>query len=432
MIKVFNGVIDQGAENNRLPRAVKDMEDKKSSFLTFAERFFRLGGGFLVEEDSPYFVPTDALEDKSGEWAEGYLSMAHYDYLGLMHHPEATAAAKAAIDRHGTGVGASRLVGGERLAHRAFEKDMADFLGVGGVLTMISGYLTNVSVIGLLAHHKDLIIVDELAHNSIMVGAQGVKSDLVSYPHNDLDALDRILGEKRGSYNRVLICTEGLFSMDGDITDLPRLLEIKDRHDAWLLLDEAHSYGVLGPTGRGLCEHFGIDPERVELSIGTLSKSFASAGGFVAGNKKVIEWMRFGIAGFIYSVGLQPATVASSHQALKILRAEPDRVTRLRRNSKLFLRKARDAGLNTGTAIGEAVVPVLFESPMECVQVAKALMDQGIYAPPVIQIGIPKDLPRIRFFLSATHTEADIDRVIDALVAASGGSHAVRNRLSAE
>ncbi len=408
------------------------MEENKSSFLKFTERFFRLGGGFLVSEDNPYFVPTDMLEAQSDQWADGFLSLAHYDYLGLMHHPDTKEAAKAAIDANGTGVGASRLVGGERLGHQAFEKDLADFLRVGGVLTMISGYLTNVSVIGLIMHHKDLVIVDELAHNSIMVGAQGVKSDVVSYTHNDLDDLDRILAERRADYSRVLICTEGLFSMDGDITDLPKLLEIKERHDAWLLLDEAHSYGVLGATGRGLCEHFDVDPERIDMCIGTLSKSFASAGGFLAGNKKIVEWLRYGLAGFIYSVGLQPATVASSHEALRIMRREPERVVRLRRNSKMFLRKAKDAGLNTGTAIGEAVVPVMFDSPMECVRVAKELMDQGIYAPPVIQIGIPKDLPRIRFFLSASHSEADIDRVINALVQASGGSLGVRDRLSAE
>ncbi|PSL18743.1 aminotransferase class I/II-fold pyridoxal phosphate-dependent enzyme [Shimia abyssi] len=408
------------------------MKDKNSSFLSFAERFFRLGGGFLIDGDNPYFAATDALEEMSAKWPDGYLSMAHYDYLGLLQHPEMKNAAKAAIDRHGTGTGASRLVGGERLAHRAFETDMADFLGLGGVLTMISGYLTNVSIIGLLMHHKDLIIVDELAHNSIMVGTQGVKSDVVSYKHNDLNELESILAEKRGQYRQVLICTEGLFSMDGDITDLPKLLDIKERHDAWLLLDEAHSYGVLGATGRGLSEHFGTDPTRVELSIGTLSKSFASAGGFVAGNKQIIEWMRYGLAGFIYSVGLQPATVASSHQALKILRAEPERVTRLRYISRLFLEKAQAAGLNTGTAIGEAVVPIMFDTPMECVMVAKALMDQGIYAPPVIQIGVPKDLPRIRFFLSASHTEADVERVINAIAEATGGSHDVRARLSAE
>lgn len=408
------------------------MKKTESSFLAFADRRFRLSGKALIENGHPYFVPTDRLEDQSDQWPQGYLSMSHYDYLGLMHHADTTKAAKAAIDRHGTGVGASRLVGGERLAHRELETELADFIGVSGVLSIISGYLTNVSVIGLLLGHKDLVIVDELSHNSIMVGARGVKADFATYGHNDLDDLERILDEKRGQYSRVLICTDGLFSMDGDITDLPRLLDIKDAHDAWLLLDEAHSYGVLGPTGRGLCEHFGVDPQRVEIAIGTLSKSFASSGGFIAANAEVIEWMRFTLSGFVYSVGLPPSTVASAHAALKILMGEPDRVTRLRSNSHRFLTKARDAGLNTGMAIGEAVVPVLFDTPEECVFVAEALMQQGIYAPPVVHVGVPKDLPRIRFFISAAHSHAEIDRVIDAVVQALILARSPSNRMSAE
>ncbi len=408
------------------------MQVKDSCFLNYADRRFRLSGKALIENGHPYFVPTDALEARSSEWQDGYLSLSHYDYLGLAHHPATTAAAKEAIDSHGTGAGASRLVGGERLAHRTLENSMAEFLGVGGTLSVISGYLTNVSVIQLLVGPKDLVIVDELAHNSIMVGAKGVKSDLLTYAHNDLDDLERLLSENRENYSRVLICTEGLFSMDGDITDLPRLLDIKDRTDSWLLLDEAHSYGVLGPTGRGSCEHFGVDPNRVEIAIGTLSKSFASSGGFIAANADVIEWMRFCLPGFVYSVGLSPATVASAHAALDILQAEPDRVTRLRGNSRRFLHRARDAGLNTGTAVGEAVVPILFDTPEECVFVAEALMQQGIYAPPVIHIGVPKDLPRIRFFISETHSEADIDRVINAVTEACAAASALRNRISAE
>lgn len=408
------------------------MTKTKNSFLSYADRRFRLSGKALVENGHPYIVPTDALQARSDEWKDGYLSMSHYDYLGLARHPQTTMAAKDAVDEHGTGVGASRLVGGERLAHQALERDFADFLGVGGVLSIISGYLANVSVIQLLLGPKDLVIVDELAHNSIMVGARGVKSDMLTYAHNDLDDLDRILTENRENYARVLICTEGLFSMDGDITDLPRLLDIKDRNDCWLLLDEAHSYGVLGPTGRGTCEHFGIVPNRIEVAIGTLSKSFASSGGFIAADADVIEWMRFCLPGFVYSVGLSPPTVASAQAALDILRVEPDRVTRLRGNSRRFLRRAREAGLNTGTAVGEAVVPVLFDTPEECVFVAEALMQQGIYAPPVVHIGVPKDLPRIRFFISETHTEADIDRVIGAVADASIAARALRNRISAE
>ncbi|MCP4208346.1 MAG: aminotransferase class I/II-fold pyridoxal phosphate-dependent enzyme [Shimia sp.] len=408
------------------------MTPKSSSFLAFAERRFRLSGRALIENGHPYFVPTDALEAQSDQWPGGYLSMSHYDYLGLMHHPKTIAAAKDAIDAQGTGVGASRLVGGERLAHRALEEDMADFLGVGGVLSIISGYLTNVSVIGLLLGPRDLVLVDELSHNSIVVGARGVKAHMETYAHNDLDDLERLLHKHRADYGRVLICTDGLFSMDGDITDLPRLLNMKDSYDAWLLLDEAHSYGVLGETGRGLCEHFGEDPQRVEIAIGTLSKSFASSGGFVAANADVIEWMRFCLPGFVYSVGLPPATTASAHTALRLLRDEPERVAKLRANSQYFMQKAAAAGLHTGTAIGEAVVPILFETPDDCVFVAEALMQQGIYAPPVVHVGIPKDMPRIRFFISAAHTEADIDRVISAVAEAYTTATATRQRLSAE
>lgn len=408
------------------------MTPKSSSFLAFAERRFRLSGRALIENGHPYFVPTDALEAQSDQWPGGYLSMSHYDYLGLMHHPKTIAAAKDAIDAQGTGVGASRLVGGERLAHRALEEDMADFLGVGGVLSIISGYLTNVSVIGLLLGPRDLVLVDELSHNSIVVGARGVKAHMETYAHNDLDDLERLLHKHRADYGRVLICTDGLFSMDGDITDLPRLLNMKDSYDAWLLLDEAHSYGVLGETGRGLCEHFGEDPQRVEIAIGTLSKSFASSGGFVAANADVIEWMRFCLPGFVYSVGLPPATTASAHMALRLLRDEPERVAKLRANSQYFMQKAAAAGLHTGTAIGEAVVPILFETPDDCVFVAEALMQQGIYAPPVVHVGIPKDMPRIRFFISAAHTEADIDRVISAVAEAYTTATATRQRLSAE
>lgn len=411
------------------------MTDANSSFETYAERRFRLAGKSLIENGHPYFVPTDQLEDNSAAWPEGYLSFSHYDYIGLSHHPVVVEAAKAAIDRHGTGVGASRLVGGERLAHRELEDALAKFVGVGGALSIISGYLTNVSLIGHLMGTKDLLITDELAHNSIMTAAKTGRFEYLTYEHNNLDDLNAILTKKRSEYGRVIIATEGLFSMDGDITNLPHLLEIKERHDAWLLLDEAHSFGVLGKTGRGLCEHFDIDPNRIELIIGTLSKSFAASGGFICASANVIEWLRFTLGGFIFSVGLAPSAVAGAHAALEVLDAEPARVTRLRNNSMTFLKLAANAGLNTGTAVGEAVIPILFNTPEECVFVAKALMDTGIYAPPVVHVGVPKDLPRIRFFLSSTHTDKDIQRAITMISSASQDFAMVQetqNRISAE
>ncbi len=408
------------------------MSSDCSSFLNYAERRFRLSGKALIENGHPYFVPTDTLEDATAQWPEGYLSMSHYDYLGLMQDPQTTDAAKKAIDRHGTGVGGSRLVGGERSAHRIFENAMAEFLGVGGVLTIISGYLTNFSLIGHVLGSKDLVIADELSHNSIIMGCKSGRFDFETYPHNDLDNLERFLSEHRGDYARVLIATDGLFSMDGDLTDLPRLLDIKEKHDAWLLLDEAHSYGVLGQTGRGLCEHCGVDPKRIELTVGTLSKSFASSGGFIAAEGEVIEWLRFTLPGFVFSVGLPPATIASAHAALDKLQQEPWRVTRLRNNSQYFMNAANAAGLSTGEAVGEAVVPILFDSAEECIFVAEALMESGVYAPPVVHVGIPKDAPRIRFFISASHSTADLDRVIKRVSEALALCRRDDDRISAE
>jgi len=390
-----------------------------SGFLEYVERRRRLAGFALVEGGHPFFMPTDALEVAHSQTPGGLLNFAHYDYVGLAHDARVKQAAIAAITDQGTGAGASRLVGGERLAHRELETGLARFFGVGDTLAMISGYLANASLIPHLMGRRDLVITDELAHNSIVAGCRGGRFEHVNFPHNDLDALDRLLTERRGQHTNVLIIAEGLYSMDGDIVDLPRLLEIKERHRAWLMLDEAHSFGVVGATGRGMCEHFGIDPARIEFFIGTLSKTFGASGGFIGGAARMIEWLRFTLPGFVYSVGLSPSTVAGTQAALNILREEPQRVAKLSGNARRFLEKARAAGLNTGDAGGYAVVPVLFATAEQTAGVSSILLQQGIFAPPIFHVGVPKDLPRIRFFLSSSHTHEQIDRAIAALAEAA-------------
>ncbi|MCL4674740.1 MAG: aminotransferase class I/II-fold pyridoxal phosphate-dependent enzyme [Pararhodobacter sp.] len=366
-----------------------------------------------------YFTPIDALDADVSARGDRFLSFGHYDYLGLSRHPAVIEAGIEALRRFGSGAGASRLVGGERLAHREFERALARFLGTGNTLAMISGYLANLSLIPHLLMAQDLLILDDLAHNSIASTARIGGYACRTFAHNDCDALERILVEERARHRHVLIVTEGLFSMDGDIPDLPRLLDLKDRHNAWLMLDEAHSYGVLGATGRGLTEHFGIDPRRIDISVGTLSKSFGASGGFIAAAEHVIEWLRHTLPGFVFSVGLSPVTVATVQAALDLLQREPERVTRMLDASRYFLDRARAAGLNTGPAIGAAVVPVIYPDTMQTLLAAKRLRDAGIYAPPVATVGVPSDSPRIRFFLTANHTRADIDRVIDMLTTAA-------------
>ncbi len=399
-----------------------DAKPERPSFAAVAERRFRLAGKAIIEKGHPYFVPVDQLEKMYSSNPEGYVSLAHYDYLGLSRHPEVLRAAHDAVETFGSGAGASRLVGGERSTHRALERSLAEFLGVGDVLAMISGYLTNVTLINHLLGPRDLVLIDELAHNSIVLGAKSGKFECETFRHNDLDHLEERLAAVRGEYRHVLVVVEGLYSMDGDIPDLPRLIDIKSRHDSWLLVDEAHSYGVLGANGRGICEHFGVDPAEIELSVGTLSKSFVSSGGFICAAEDVIAWLRFTLPGFVYSVGLAPATVATAQAALNVLRAEPDRVGRLKQKSRLFLDAARTAGLNPGDAIGEAVVPLMFETPLQTMMVSQVLLEHGIYAPPIVQVGVPKDQPRIRFFFSAEHREQDILRAVDIAASAVHGN----------
>ena len=364
-----------------------------------------------------FFQPVDTLAERVVARGDTYISFGHYDYLGIARHPGVIDAGVDALRRFGSGAGASRLVGGERSIHEAFETSMATFLGVGGTLAMISGYLTNLTLIPHLLTAQDLLILDDLAHNSIASAARAGAYTCRTFAHNDCDALERILVSERAKYRNVLIVTEGMFSMDGDIPDLPRLLALKEAHNAWLMLDEAHSYGVLGAKGRGITEHFGVDPARVDISVGTLSKSFGASGGFIAAARPVIDWLRFTLPGFVFSVGLSPVTVATAHAALDVLQAEPDRLQRLSENSMYFLTKARAAGLNTGPAIGMAVVPLLFNSTGQTMQVSHRLGAAGIYAPPVAQVGVPTDKPRVRFFMSASHTPAQIDAAIAVIAA---------------
>lgn len=375
----------------------------------------RFEGSALAKDGGPWFAEVDRLqrefEARGGRW----VSFSHYDYLGLSQHRRVIAAASAALHAHGPGVGASRLVGGEREAQGRFEADIAEFVGAGAALTMISGYLTNYSVIPHLMGKRDLIIHDELCHNSLLMGIAASGATAISVAHNDADSLAATLAEHRQDYRKCLIVVEGLYSMDGDIPDLPAILELKRHHGCWLMVDEAHSIGVLGKTGRGISEHYGSDPAEVDLIIGTLSKSLVSAGGFIAADPEVVWYLRYSLGGFVYSVGPTPASTASAHAALNIIKAEPERVERLRRISSTFLRLCRDAGLDTGSAAGQAVIPVYMPDYPAAMAMSESLLARGIYVPPVVHVGVPKSKPRLRFFLSAGHDEADLAQVVDAI-----------------
>ena len=390
------------------------------SIVEFAERRLELAGGRFLEGGHPWFRPTDALAMRCKTAGIPYVSFAHYDYLGLGETPALKNAAAAALADDGSSAGASRLVGGERVAHARLETDLADFLGYEKTLVTISAYLANASLIPHLLGRRDMVITDALAHNSLAMGARYARCKHETFAHNDLDALEEVLAAERGSVNNVLICVDALYSMDGDVVDLPRLIEIKKRYGCWLLLDEAHSFGTLGPTGAGLREAAGVDPADVEFITGSMSKSLSASGGFIAAPATVIEWLRFTLPSFVYSVGLAPVAVHAAQAALTGLRREPERLGQLRANARAFAEAARSAGLTVLGTDGGPVQAVLFRSMEETLATGAFLEENGVYAPPIAHVGVPSDAPRIRFFLTAMHTKAQIDRTVGLLVEATG------------
>lgn len=344
-----------------------------------------------------------------------YLNFATYDYLGLNGHPEVNAAATQSMAVYGTSAGASRLVAGERPDHRFLEEALAAWYESEDALAFVSGHATNVSTLATLLGPHDAVYHDALAHNSLILGAVLSGAARYSFQHNDCAALERLLQQTRHKHERVVIVTEGLFSMDGSIARLSDLVALKKRYTCFLMVDEAHALGVLGKTGRGSAEHCGVKTTDVDIWMGTLSKTLCGCGGFIAGCKPLIELLKFKAPGFVYSVGMSPPLAAASHAALGVLRREPERVARLQEMSALFLEKANARGLNTGLAEGFGVIPVIVGNSIVAGSLASAMFKRYINVLPIIYPVVEEGLARLRFFLSCEHTEKDIDRALTVL-----------------
>ncbi len=345
-----------------------------------------------------------------------YLNFSHYNYLGLNGHPEVNAAAIKAVERYGTSVGASRLVAGERPVQRELEKSLANIYGVDDCVVFVSGHATNVNAIGTLFGPGDLILHDSLIHNSVLEGIKLSGAARRPFPHNDVQTLDAILAASRTRYKRTLIVVEGLYSMDGDLADLPTLVDIKRRHGALLMLDEAHALGVLGATGRGSAEYHGLAGTDVDIWMGTLSKTLAGCGGYIAGSQDLTDLLRFAAPGFVYSVGIAPPLAAASLAALRILLREPERVRQLRERAALFWDLARQGGLNVGTSQGFSIIPVILGSSRKAVELSNRLFAHGVNVQPILHPAVEEKAARLRFFISSMHSENDIEWVCRTLI----------------
>ncbi|WP_260604918.1 MULTISPECIES: aminotransferase class I/II-fold pyridoxal phosphate-dependent enzyme [unclassified Streptomyces] len=366
--------------------------------------------------DFPYFrVHQGNIRDTTVIGGRPYLSFGSYNYLGLSGHPAVNEAVHEAVDRYGTSVSASRVLSGERDLTIRLERALAGFLGTEDCLALVSGHATNVTAIGHLVGAGDLVVHDALAHDSILQGITLSGAARRPFAHNDMGQLEGMLRLNRTRFRRVLIVVEGAYSMDGDLADLPAVIELKKRYGALLMVDEAHSIGTVGERGRGVGEFFGVDRADVDLWMGTLSKAFASCGGYLAGSARTVRWLRHTLSGFVYSVGLTPANAAAALAATELIEAEPHRVRALRRNAELFLTQAASAGVVTGTSADTPIVPcILGDSPMT-LRVADRLFERGVIADPIFHPAVEEGLSRLRFFLSSEHGEDDIRRAVSIL-----------------
>lgn len=371
--------------------------------------------GAMARLQNPYYREFQTKAGATTVLAGAALvNFASYDYLGLNGHPETLEAAARAARDFGTSVSASRITSGERPVHRALERALADVYEADDAVAFVSGHAGAVSTLATLMGPKDLILHDALSHNCLTLGAKLSGAARRAFPHNDLDALEDILIAERERFERVLIVTEGLFSMDGDAPDLARLVALKERHGAILMVDDAHGLGVLGARGLGVFEAQGVDPRAVDLWFGTLSKALASCGGYVAGSEAAIDILRYHAPGLVYSVGMSAPAAAAAKTALELMLREPERVARLQANSLRFHARARAAGLDVGSSLGAGVLPVLVGDTVRTLMLSERMIARGFNAFPIIPPGVPDGAARLRFFITASHSPEQIDAAVAA------------------
>ncbi len=386
--------------------------------LALEERLAGLASAGLA---NPFRIANERIEGRTATIAgREVVSFTSFDYLGLAGHPDVARAAKEAIDRFGTSGSASRMVGGNTTLLDELDRELADFLGTERATVFPCGYGTNASLFAHLFGADDLILYDELAHNSIVRGAAASAAGKRSFRHNDPDQLAGLLRDLRGRYRHVVVALEGVYSMDGDYPDLPRFLELKREYDAFLYVDEAHSLGTMGPEGRGICDFFGVDPAEGDLWMGTISKALGSGGGYLAGSRRLIDYLGYTTPAFVFSTACSPPNTAAALEAVRVIRREPWRVTRLRERSELFLKLAIDAGLDTGESGDTPVIPIILGSSQRAMLVSQRLLERGINARPILYPAVRESAARVRFFLTCEHTEDQIVQAVEELAAAVG------------
>jgi 8-amino-7-oxononanoate synthase len=367
----------------------------------------------------PYFQPIEESHDTEVVIrGETKIMVGSNNYLGLTHHPYVLEKAREALFRYGTGNTGSRFLNGTLDLHEQLENRLARLMGAQSALVFSTGYQTNVGIISGLVTRGATIVQDRLNHASLLDGSQLAAGELARYQHGDMGALRRVLERHRDGAG-VLIASDGVFSMEGNIVDLPTLADIKDEYGARLLIDDAHSVGVLGANGGGTAEHYGMQ-DRVDLTMITFSKSFASIGGAVAGPEEVIHYLKHHSRPLIFSASMPGSAVATVLACLDIMEQEPERRARLWENAAYLRGGLNDMGFDTAES-ETPIIPVSSGNMEKTFIFWKALFNTGIFTNPVLPPAVPENACRLRTSVMATHTREQLDRVLDAF--RSVGTH---------
>ncbi len=337
-------------------------------------------------------------------------------YLGLTNHPRIKEAAKKAIDKYGTGCAGSRFLNGTLDIHIELEKKLAGFVGKDEALCYSTGFQVNLGVVSVLAGRNDYILLDELAHASLIEGSRLSFSKVLKFAHNDMVSLEKKLMTCEKDAIKVIV-VDGIFSMEGDIVKLPEIVELAERYNAEIMIDDAHSLGVIGYNGSGTASHFGLT-EKVDLIMGTFSKSFASLGGFIAADKEVINYIKHNSRSLIFSASMTPASVATVLEAIDIIEEEPERIERLWEITNYALEGFNAMGFNTGKS-ESPIIPLFIGDDIKTLTLTKILLEDGVFINPVVSPAVPKEDSLIRYSLMATHTKDQVDVSIEKIFKAA-------------
>lgn len=414
---------------NRIREKVAHSSDVRAFFCSYPDftpanipllshklvhRWFALLNSSVLED---VYTFQEVLQGKSGPEVminnSPFYMMSSYDYLGLIGHPEIELSAIKAIKKYGTGTGGVRLLTGTNELHETLEKKISDFKGTEAAMVFSSGYMANLAAICALFSNKDIVITDELVHKSILDALKLAGITHQTFRHNDMNSLKKLLA-KTNSSQRVLIIVEGIYSMDGDICRLPEIVALKEEYGALLMIDEAHSLGVLGTNGCGINDHFNIASCRIDIFTGSLSKAIPSNGGFIAAKKELILYLKHGSSPFIFSAALTPANTAAAITSMQLMQKEIWRFETLWKNTNQLISGLKNKSINIGRT-ASPVIPILFNSNAEALLVAKKLFDEGFIANAIVFPAVPVNKARIRICCTAAYSPELINQFINTL-----------------